>query len=106
MELQNTHNSVLNISVMETLLLLLSLLWPLVEANSQTEYPYVSFMGETLPNHSYVNLNLVGYNGSVQCHTDLITCCNGSDHHGEWTLPSRNERKLQCINKGIVGHTH
>ena len=35
-------------------------LWSLVEVHSQTEFPYVSFMGETLPNHSYVDLTLVG----------------------------------------------
>ena len=37
----------------------LSLLWCLVEGNSQT-FPYVSFMGQTLANHSYVDLSLVG----------------------------------------------
>ena len=56
---------------------LLCLLWSLVEVNSQAEYPYVSFMGETLPNHAYVDLSLVGNDDSgsdsVQCHTDLET---------------------------------
>ena len=73
------------------LLLLLGLLcWPLV--NSQS-FPYVSFRGQTLANHSYVNLSLVGYdiNGSntVQCITDLTTCCSGSQggHHGDWYFP-------------------
>ena len=73
------HNTMKFIS-----LLLLSMfeLWSLVEVHSQTEYPYVSFMGETLPNHAYVDLSLVGSDGSgsdsVQCHTDLTTCCTGS----------------------------
>ena len=70
------------------LLFLLGLLcWPLV--NSQT-FPYVSFMGQTLANHSYVNLSLVGSDSSdrndyysdsnsVQCHTDLTTCCSGRE---------------------------
>ena len=69
------------------LLLLLGLLcWPLV--NSQS-FPYVSFMGQTLANHSYVNLSLVGYvpsgSDSVQCHTDLNTCCSDIDvqHRGD-----------------------
>ena len=43
------------------------------------EIHYVSFMGQTLANHSYVDLSTVGsgYDGSdsVQCHTDLSTCC-------------------------------
>ena len=42
--------------------------------------PYVTFMGETLPNNSYVDLSLVGNRKSddagVQCHTDLTTCCS------------------------------
>ena len=47
-----------------------------------------------LPNHSYVNLTAVGdaQNGSdsVQCHTDLSTCCNrdaGPDR-GDWYFPN------------------
>ena len=71
----------------------LSLLWSLVESNSQT-FPYVSFMGQTLANHSYVDLSLVGiskYGGdSVQCHTDLTTCCTGGQgiHRGDWYFPN------------------
>ena len=68
----------------------LSLLWCLVEVNSQT-FPYVSFMGQTLANHSYVDLGLVGIRGdSVQCHTDLTTCCNSGQgiHRGDWYFPN------------------
>ena len=54
----------------------ISLLWSLEEVHSQT-FPYVSFSGQNLANHSYVDLCLVGYSGdSVQCHTDLTTCCS------------------------------
>ena len=66
--------------------------WSLVEVNSQT-FPYVSFKGQTLANHSYVNLRLVarpdGGGYSVECHTDLTTCCSGSDgiHRGDWYFP-------------------
>ena len=73
------------------LLLLLGLLcWPLV--NSQS-FPYVSFMGQTLDNHSYVDISLVGSDpigsDSVQCITDLDTCCTNTDgpHRGDWYLP-------------------
>ena len=76
-------------TVMSVLLCLLS---TLVEVHSQT-VPYVSFMGTNLPNHSYVNLTLVGNaldgSDSVQCHTDLLTCCNqtfGADR-GDWYFP-------------------
>ena len=78
----------------------ISLLWCLVEVNSQT-FPYVSFLGQTLANHSYVNFSLVGplSNGSdsVQCHTDLTTCCSGSQgiHRGDWYFP--NGDRLQFV---------
>ena len=55
-------------------------------------------MGETLPNHAFVNLSLVGNavdgSNSVQCHTDLTTCCSGSAtsgqgaDRGDWYFPS------------------
>ena len=54
-------------------------------------------MGETLPNHAYVNLSLVGIddNDSVQCHTDLDTCCRRDQgvHRGDWFSPC-SELKL------------
>ena len=52
--------------------------------------PYVSFMGQTLANHSYVDMSHVGndINGcdSVHCHTDLVTCCSErqGSHCGDW----------------------
>ena len=77
-------------TVMSVLLWLLS---ALVEVNSHT-VPYVNFLGTNLTNHSYVNLTLVRdtRNGSdgVQCHTDLVTCCNatqGADR-GDWYFPN------------------
>ena len=82
--------------------LLLCLLSALVEVHSQT-VPYVSFMGTNLPNHSYVDLTLVGRAGdggdSVQCHTDLDTCCHqsrGADR-GDWYFP--NGSRLGFSNK-------
>ena len=68
-----------------------AVLWSV--GQSQT-FPYVSFMGQTLANHSYVDFNLVGWNvsgsDSVQCHTDLDTCCSGAQghHRGDWYFPS------------------
>ena len=82
-------------------LLLLCLLWSLVEVQSQTEYPYISFRGTTLSNHSYVDFNEVGDrigsdNDSVQCHTDLSTCCrkqpNGIPGRGDWFAPGSDTR--------------
>ena len=52
-----------------------------MEVQSQTEYPHISFRGNNLSNHSYVDFDDVGerrYPGgdTVQCHTDLSTCCS------------------------------
>ena len=76
---------------------LLSLLWSLVEVHCQPA-PYVSFMGQTLDNHSYVDLSEVGGNedgaDSVQCITDLSTCCTSSEgsHRGDWFAPGETDR--------------
>ena len=73
---------------MAVILLLLSLFLSVV--CSQT-FPYVSFLGQTLANHSYVDLSLVGdYDDSVQCQTDLSTCCSGAEgvHRGDWYFPN------------------
>ena len=65
--------------------------------DSQT-FPYVSFRGETLLNHSYVDRSLVGDaedgGDSVQCHTDLTTCCTGglaSADRPDWYFPDGTE---------------
>ena len=70
------------------LLILTSLLF--LEVRCQT-VPYVSFMGQTLANHSYVDLSLVGdTSDNVVCHTDLSTCCSGGQgvHRGDWYFPN------------------
>ena len=68
----------------------------LVDVHSQT-VPYVSFMGNILPNHSYVDLTTVGNDKSasgntVRCHTDLNTCCTSNQgiHRGDWYFPDGN----------------
>ena len=76
------------------LALLLNLLCFLVEVHTQTA-PYVSFMGEILPNHAYVDLTQVGNDisdsgNTVRCHTDLESCCGGVHgiHRGDWYFPN------------------
>ena len=68
--------------------LLLLFLLSLVEVHCQI-FPYVSFMGQTLVNHSYVDLGC-NDSDSVVCHTDLGTCCSGSQgiHRGDWYFPN------------------
>ena len=64
----------------------------ITEVASQTTFPYVSFMGQNLSNHSYVNFTLVGNQpaSSVRCHTDLSTCCSIAQgvHRGDWYFPN------------------
>ena len=56
--------------------------------------PYISFQGQTLANHSYVDLSLVGSDDmgddSVQCITDLEVCCSSKQgaHRGDWYFPN------------------
>ena len=73
--------------------LLLFLLSALVEVHSQTA-PYLTFLGNNIPNHSYVDLNAVETDNTtdVQCHTDLQTCCSGAQgvHRGDWFFPNGN----------------
>ena len=89
--------------VMRTLLLL-SFLWSLVEVHSQSA-PYISFRGETLPDHGYVAFGLVGEDDSgsdgVQCVTDLQTCCSSSqgDHRGDWYFP--NKTRVPIFSGGV-----
>ena len=53
-------------------------------------------MDQTLANHSYVDLSLVGedFSGSdsVQCNTNLDTCCSMPQgvHRGDWYFPNGN----------------
>ena len=78
---------------MARVVFLLSLFWSLVHC--QQTFPYVSFglTGQTLANHSYVDLSTVGNandnSDGVVCHTDLGTCCSGSQgsHRGDWYFP-------------------
>ena len=84
-------------SVSNLLWLLVMLSLCLEGVKSQQRFPYVSFMGQTLANHSYVDISEVGddyYSGSVQCHTDLNTCCSSDQggHRGDWYFPGGTTR--------------
>ena len=83
--------------------LLLCLLFSLVEVHSQTA-PYLTFMGNNIPNHSYVDLNTVGTGNAndVRCHTDLDTCCSGAQgpNRGDWYFP--NGSRLPFKDFGVV----
>ena len=85
--------------------LLLCLLSTLVQVHSQM-VPNVTFLGNNISNHGYVNLNNVGrtYRGknSVQCHTDLLSCCTRKQGHnrGDWYFP--NGHRVRFSGGGVV----
>ena len=76
-------------------LLLLSFFSFSVESVSVPTYPQVYFLNEKLTNNSYVNISRVGEHSSgsnsVQCRTDLVTCCSvmQGEHRGDWFFPNR-----------------
>ena len=88
-------------------LVMLSLLWSLVEVHSQI-FPRLSFMSQTLANNSYVDLSQVGDDGSgsdsVQCITDLTTCCSDDQgvHRGDWYFPDGDRLPFSGDGDNIV----
>lgn len=78
-----------------TIWTMMCLLWCVTEVHSQT-VPYVTFRGENLPNHSYVDLSLEpgavdqGDPIHVICYTDLAFCCSGPQrpYSGDWYFPN------------------
>ena len=100
-------NLVLGTAMKSISLLLLCLLWSLVEVQSQTEYPYLTFRGNNLPNHSYVDITQVGRDRSgsdtdtIQCRTDLVTCCDNNQEvpRGDW-FPPGSDTRLGFFNTG------
>ena len=73
--------------------LLLCILIALAEVRSVT-FPFISFRGTNMSNHSFINFTLVGddANSSVQCHT-------GERHIGEWYLPNG-----KIVSTGATGY--
>ena len=90
------------------LLLFIYFLCVVVEVHSQTQtYPYVRFgdTGPALSNHSYIDLTTVGTSesNSVQCVTDLATCCSGNQgsDSGDWYFPNGNRVQSGLISDDI-----
>ena len=55
-----------------------------LEVDCQT-FPHLSFGDNVIPNHSYVDLGMVGnsFSNSVQCRSDL-----SGNHNGQWYFPN------------------
>ena len=91
---------------MQVNVLLALLLASLLVEKSCLGTPYVSFMGSNVANHSYFDLNQVGAtdNGSnsLECKTDLETCCSEDPgyHQGHWYIP--NGEKLGLQQTGVI----
>ena len=83
---------------------LIHLLWCVVKVHSQTEAPYVTFMGEAIPNNSFVDLRQVGKGGTpavITCHTRWSLCCRNSSIHGGWFFPNGT-----ALPDGGIGNTN
>ena len=89
---------------MEKHLLLSVFLLCLVDEVRPQTFPHLTFRGETLLDHAYVDLSLVGANrdgsDSIQCHTNVETCCRGAQgpHRGDWFNPEN--RRLPFPTEG------
>ena len=57
----------------------------------ETDCQTLSFGNMAVPNHGYVDLGMVetSFTNSVQCRTDLSTCCRSDKgiHRGQWYFP-------------------
>ena len=60
-----------------------------VARSQQQEFPYLTFMGTTLANHSYIDINQLGVEDTneLHCITNLETCCQGP-HRASWRSTS------------------
>ena len=82
------------------LVCLIHLLWCVVE----TKAPYLTFMGEIIPNNSYVDLRQLGQGGTpavIVCHTNLSSCCTNPSIHGGWFFPNGT-----ALPDGGIGNTN
>ena len=77
------------------MMFLLSLICFLTEVHSEGTFPFISFNGQTLANHSLVDLEQYRFHSyfygsmNIGCHTDLTTCCTNAQgpYRGYWYSP-------------------
>ena len=83
----------------------LSLLLAIPAVVRPQAFPYISIGGETLPSHAFVELSDVGstVDVSLQCHTDLSTCCSGAQgiHRGDWYFPDGTRLSFPSVTEGV-----
>lgn len=84
-------------STLSSLLFLIFVLSTVNVVCQEPAAPYITFKGNILQNHSYVDFFEIGRSAinGVQCHTDLTTCCNSKygSHggSGQWYTPRGRE---------------
>ena len=73
--------------------------------SQQQEFPYLSFMDNTLVNHSYVDINQLedDFSNELHCFTDLVSCCRDQDgeHRGNWYSPSGTRLPFTSVEGNI-----
>ena len=87
--------------------MILSLLFLfLVGVHSETVTPYLSFLGENLSNHSYVNFTQVTWFNNVQCHSKLEGCCGRTEEgpRGDWFFPNGSMLKTYHLYYAFQTH--
>ena len=82
--------------------LITALISLLVSGIHSQNFPYIRYRGITLRNNSFINIGNLGTNDSIECVTDLNTCCykNESVARRAWFLPNRtmlSRRRVQEI---------
>ena len=62
----------------------------LVSGIHSQNFPYIQYRGVTLQNNSFINTGNLGTNDSIECVTDLNTCCSKSEGVSMrvWFLPN------------------
>ena len=83
--------------------ILLSLLCSLASATVGT-FPYITFMGQSLPSNSYVSfsrLELGGFNNGngIICHINDSNCC--SDSLAKWIFPNGSDVEQDGVLESI-----
>ena len=92
--LHNTHTHSISCRPSDMKVSVLCLVWSLMELGHCQQVPYISHGGMNLTDHYYLEFTQVGTSdgdiNNILCHTDLNTCCRGTQgvHRGDWYFPN------------------
>ena len=79
----------------------------LVSVSQSQPFPYLTFNGTRLANHSYVSLDDIRNELTpfgVECHTDLNPCCRNNDGYkaGAWYFPNGTQLSFDFTDPSSV----